>query len=292
MFREGFLKTDWCVFNYATNGNDNAEPLLMLHGVTRRWQTFVPLLPCLATRWKVWALDFPGHGKSTSDNSEYLVTDYVAAIVHLLEQRISGSLVIYGHSLGAMVAAGVAALVPHRVRAIVMEDPPFDTMGKRIGESVLQSYFSAMLRHAGSHEPTDEIALALADVQLQNPATGENTRLGELRDPVTLRFAATCLRQLDRRVLEPIVAGRWLAGYDITDVFAEVQCPALLVQADPSVGGLLTNDDVHRIKKACGSITQIQLPNTGHLIHWSSPLHGNCVNGFLESLDGAYTAEL
>src|SRR5262249_28924121 len=33
-----------------------APPLVLLHGVARRWQDFTPLLPALACRWQVHAL--------------------------------------------------------------------------------------------------------------------------------------------------------------------------------------------------------------------------------------------
>ena len=47
-------------------------PLLLLHGVTNRWQTWLPIMPSLSLRWQVHALDsrtrrFRSHTGGISD---------------------------------------------------------------------------------------------------------------------------------------------------------------------------------------------------------------------------------
>jgi pimeloyl-ACP methyl ester carboxylesterase len=93
-----------------------------LHGLARGWQSFLPLIPTLALRWQVYALDQRGHGKSERANS-YFAIDYVPDIVGFLRHEIRRPTVLYGHSLGAMVAAAVAAEAIDLVRAIILEDP-------------------------------------------------------------------------------------------------------------------------------------------------------------------------
>ena len=105
--------------------------LVLLHGVTRCGADWEPLLPALAEDWTVIALDQRGHGTSPRAGS-YLVTDYVADAVRFVREETAGPIFIFGHSLGAMVAAAVAAELPDRVGGIILEDPPFHTMGNRI----------------------------------------------------------------------------------------------------------------------------------------------------------------
>ena len=50
--------------NYA-EGEPNGPPLVLLHGLGRRWQVFLPLIPSLGLRWHIFAPDLRGHGKST-----------------------------------------------------------------------------------------------------------------------------------------------------------------------------------------------------------------------------------
>src|SRR5687767_921873 len=96
----------------VSTGPATGPPLVLLHGVTRRWQDYAPLLPTLTLRWHVHALDFRGHGKSDrTAEGAYRVADYVADAAALLRD-VGKPSVVYGHSLGAMVAAGVAAAEP------------------------------------------------------------------------------------------------------------------------------------------------------------------------------------
>lgn len=49
--------------NYA-EGPRSGPPLVLLHGVTSRWQAFLTMMPVLAQRWHVVAADLRGHGRS------------------------------------------------------------------------------------------------------------------------------------------------------------------------------------------------------------------------------------
>lgn len=75
-------------------------------------------------------------------------------------------LVLFGHSLGAMVAAAVAAEVPDRVRAIILEDPPFHTLGNRIEGSAWQAQFIGMQEIARRGGSVEDITDALAEIRL------------------------------------------------------------------------------------------------------------------------------
>src|SRR5580692_5159456 len=60
-------------------GPRSGPPLVFLHGITRRWQDFLTLMPSLTPRWTVYGLDFRGHGRSDRSTS-YLVADHVRDI--------------------------------------------------------------------------------------------------------------------------------------------------------------------------------------------------------------------
>ncbi|MEJ7605237.1 MAG: alpha/beta fold hydrolase [Bryobacteraceae bacterium] len=79
-------------------------PILFLHGVTRCARSFDPLLPLLSFQRQAQAIDFSGHGDAPRRRGAYKVTDYVSDVAPLLERPT----ILYGHSMGAMVAALVA----------------------------------------------------------------------------------------------------------------------------------------------------------------------------------------
>lgn len=286
MLNEQLFHYEGLSLNFAT-GPRNGPALVFFHGVTRRWQCFVPLIPTFGTRWHIHALDHRGHGGSSRPNSGYLVRDYVRDAIAFVQEQVQGPAVLYGHSLGAMVAAGVAAELPQQVRGVVLEDPPFATMGPRISLSALLSYFAGVQPFAESTLPVGELARQLAEIPLTIPGQAGSIRLGDTRDLASLRFTARCLKPLDRNVLAPITAGRWLEGFDWTAVLGRINCPGLLLQADQSAGGMLTDDDAADAERLMSDCTRIRLPKVGHLIHWlQTEACLRLVNSFLESLEG------
>ena len=98
--------------------SDSPGPtLLMLHGVTRCAEDFKPIFDLLAPHWRIVAPDHRGHGGSERATG-YLVTDYVADAVRFVRDELAAPVFIHGHSLGAMVAAAVAAELPALVRGV------------------------------------------------------------------------------------------------------------------------------------------------------------------------------
>src|SRR3954447_21862479 len=118
----------------VASGPQNGPPLLFLHGVGRLWQDFLPLVPRFACRWQFFAVDFRGHGQSDRAPGKYLVTDYVRDALFVAREVIGKTPVIYGHSLGALVAAAAAAELGALARGTVLEDPPFDVLGPNIAD--------------------------------------------------------------------------------------------------------------------------------------------------------------
>ena len=250
--------------------NCGAGPvLLLLHGVTRCGADWEPLFAALAKDWTIIALDQRGHGTSPRAGS-YLVTDYVADALRFVQEETADPIVLFGHSLGAMVAAAVAAELPARVRGIILEDPPFHTMGNRIASSTWQAQFTGMREAARKGGSVEEITDALADIRL--PASGGAfKRLGELRDRASLAWSAECLSQLDPEVLTPVIEGRWLDGYDFPSLLSGLRCPTLLLQGDPSAGGALTDADAESLKSIVSTCQQVRFPGCGHNLHRDRP---------------------
>lgn len=266
---------------------DSEEPtLVMLHGVTRRWQTFLPVAGALALRHKLMLVDFRGHGKSDRAQS-YAVTDYVDDVCNLIHDHIPGPVALYGHSLGAMTVAGVAARLGRHVSAIVMEDPPLQTMGIRIGLTPLLSYFTGVSQFAGSSLDTGQLARKLGDVRFQDPDSGNELRVGDTRDDAQLRFAASCLKQLDPAVFASILQSQWLLEYHIDAVFSSLKCPSLLLQADYNAGGMLTDEDAQHVCDLNADIVRVHFEGVAHGIHWTASQQLlNTVLPFLESVHG------
>jgi len=282
LFEELQLGIGEARLNFA-RGPRHGPPLLCLHGVFRRWQDYTPFIPYFTSRWQVHALDFHGHG-SSGPREGYRVADYVDDAVSFLRSIPGEPVVVYGHSLGAMVACGAAAAAPERVRAVVLEDPPFDTLGPDIERTPFHSQFAGMrraLQDCGND--VDSLCRALAEVRITTP--GGKVRMGDLRDVTQLRFTASCLVKIDPAVFDPLLAGQWLEGYDVERVLRGVRCPALLLAADGQAGGMMPADLVDRVERQLPHCFRVDLKGVPHNAHWADPTGiAKLTTGFLESL--------
>lgn len=276
------LPQDGLTLHYARGSADEA-PLLLLHGVGRRWQDFLTVLPPLLCRWRVFALDFRGHGLSDRAEARYLVADYLADARTLLEQQCTEPAVVFGHSLGALVALGLAATCPDRVRAIILEDPPAMNFLADLERTPYYALFVAMRELAGSKLSVSEVTSRLAELRLPGPSGPY--RLGDVRDGASLRFSARCLHLLDPAVLDPVLDRRWLEGFLFDDWAARVTCPSLLLRGDVALGGMLPAADAERLCACLNDVLDVALPSLGHQIHTGDPTTTlRIVTPFLESL--------
>lgn len=254
----------------VAQGPANGPPLVLLHGVVRRWTDFVALLPSFLPRWEVHAVDFRGHGGSARTPGRYGVVDYVPDIVALLHS-FDQPAAVYGHSLGAIVALAAAAAAPDKVRALVLEDPPFHTMGRDILGTPFHGQFAGLTRIVRPGRTVAELSVDLAALPIQLPGTPVPVPLGQLRDAPALRYMASCLVNLDPEVLAPIVAGEWLEGYDGPSLAASVRCPALVLEADLAAGGMLTPADSQWLASLLPECATVRHRGVGHLLHWLAP---------------------
>jgi pimeloyl-ACP methyl ester carboxylesterase len=248
-------------------GPASGEPLLFLHGVGRCWQDFGPLAAALGWRWQVFALDFRGHGASEPTSGKYLVRDYQRDVVTAVREAIGRPVVLYGHSLGAMVAAAVAAELPDEVRGAVLEDPPFETMGPLIKGTSYHSMFTAMRAISGPGRPVTELAQLLGNIRINAPERAQPVRLSDARDATSLRFMAASLRHVDPELWDPIIDGRWLVGYDKPATLRKIRCPVLLLQGNVTEGGTMSEAAAAEVESLIADCTRIRVARAGHLIH-------------------------
>lgn len=242
---------------HVVQGPTQGPPLLLFHGVMRSWRSFAPFAPALAVRHTLVAVDHRGHGHSSRATS-YLVRDYIADAIALVE-RLPGPVILHGHSLGALVACGVAAGVPAHVRAVILEDPPSPAFLRSIHTTNYEAIFRGMQALAGTGATwRDLAAIAL-------PGGG---KLGDTRDAASLRLSAAMLQNLDPATLTPLIAGQWLEGLDWVKILKGVQCPCLLLRADETRGGMITSTEADELMHAVADGLRVDFPGVGHQIHW------------------------
>ncbi len=274
-------------FAHSANTDSATGPtIVFLHGVLRDWRTFYPLFIGLHGKAKLVSIDFRGHGGSQATPKGYRVIDYVEDAVRVI-QSLPGQIVLYGHSLGAMVALATAAKIPDRIHLAILEDPPFSTMGARLSALPLKQYFQGVERIALA-EAGNEVVLmqneasreakisrlfeAFSNLVVEERPDGSVVRVRDQRDATSRRFSAECLANVDPKVLLSINTGHWMDDYDLKSLLPTIKSPLILLRADSACGGMLTNEEADWLTaKLANRCQQIYYPGVGHTIHWAKP---------------------
>jgi pimeloyl-ACP methyl ester carboxylesterase len=112
------------VFLYDTLSHDGAEsgalPWLLVHGLGDEADTWRGLIPALAARGRVLALDLPGFGRSANPAGDCSVPFYQTILLELLDTLGLPRVALAGHSLGAVTAHSLALKAPERVERLVL----------------------------------------------------------------------------------------------------------------------------------------------------------------------------
>jgi pimeloyl-ACP methyl ester carboxylesterase len=110
-------------------------PLILLHGLAGSARWWSRNLPALSRSFRVIAIDLPGFGASPRGHRLDLdeVADQLAATMDQLGlERAS----LIGHSMGGLIAGGMAADHPQRVDRLVLVDAAFLSLDRAAARSV------------------------------------------------------------------------------------------------------------------------------------------------------------
>lgn len=118
--REAVFGSDMLV---VQAGQSNAQTVLLVHGLGQNGFTdWLPVLPQLARRYHVIAVDLPGFGYSGVPSGKYSPTSYARVLQGLLARHARAGTVVVGHSMGAAVAMRMASDQPALVSKLILVD--------------------------------------------------------------------------------------------------------------------------------------------------------------------------
>ena len=120
-FTEREFVVDGRCFAARQWGKGSAPLMIALHGWLDNSASFNALAPLL-DRYRVVAVDFAGHGLSDPrpEGTAYYVWDNVSDVLAIAEQLQADRFGLLGHSMGAGVAALLAACYPKKVESLCL----------------------------------------------------------------------------------------------------------------------------------------------------------------------------
>lgn len=252
----------------VVHGPDDGVPVLAVHGWQDNAASFELLAPHLPGV-RLVAVDLAGHGHSPPRPAgvPYRFLDWVVDVHDTLVRLGPGRAALLGHSLGAGIAAAVAAAWPELVDRLVL----IDGFTPRTGEpDELPRRLAEYVRRR------DELAArgrrAFADVD------AAARRLTE-----TLGLPLEAARPLAVRGTRPVPSGgvewrrdpRILAGpparlvpAQVRALLEAVRCPVLLLR--PERGWPLPHGSLEAALRALRDVRLVRLPG-GHHVHLERP---------------------
>lgn len=277
IFEEVHLRLPHITLAGRLHGPENGTPVIALHGWLDNANSFARLMPRLPGL-RVLALDLAGHGLSEHRPAGGLYPhwEYARDVLQVADQLGWERFSLIGHSMGAIVAAQLAAAMPERVARLVLiegvvppESPP-DHPAQRLGKALREQ-----LAHGSRRKPF----YASVDQAVR------------ARSMSGLPVSESAARLLVERGLQPAEGGfTWRSDNRLTlttpvrleraqamEMVLRIECPTLLVLGE---AGLLTGlgDLLERLP-----FERVRLPG-GHHLHLDddegADLVAACINRF------------
>jgi pimeloyl-ACP methyl ester carboxylesterase len=95
------------------------KPIVLLHGWLGSWRYWVPVMDDLSSEFRTYALDLYGFGDSDKSGEHYDIDSYVGLLIAFMDKLGIWRAPLVGHTLGAAIAASMAAQHPDRVSKIL-----------------------------------------------------------------------------------------------------------------------------------------------------------------------------
>lgn len=231
-------------------GDGDGLPVVMLHGVTDSWRSYLPVLPLLPPSLRAIAVTQRGHRGADRPASGYRLDDLATDALGVLDALGLESAVLVGHSMGASVAQRVAAAHPERVRGLL-----------------LMGAFHSLGRIPAVHELWEAVM-----------------GLGDPVDPDFVRGfqSSTAARPIAAEFLDAVVADSltlparvWQAlfGGFLQDVgntpLERITAPTVILWGARDT--ISPRADQHALARAIPGAKLVVVPDAGHALHWEDP---------------------
>jgi pimeloyl-ACP methyl ester carboxylesterase len=174
-----------------------AKSVILLHGILGSVEDWVTVIPLLETKYRVIAIDRPGHGYSAEpreDNTVVFNARMVNALMSTLDLK---DVVVVGHSYGGSIALRLALGNPPALHGVVLVAPgsypdyPAGFLEKLMAAPLIgRGATRALIPLIGEERIRRDLAEALAPDNDVVPKNFFDLRVGLWKKPVPLRAYA------------------------------------------------------------------------------------------------------
>lgn len=235
-------------------GDPDAPPVLFLHGIGSRAESWLPVVDALGAHFRAIAIDLRGHGCSAKPDAGYLLPDYAADLDAVLDALDLERPSVVGHSLGALVALTWAAGNPARLARVVAEDPPL-----RTAPEILHAFDGWQRLNAA---PVADVAAWYAS---EYPGWTPEECLRRAEAICSVHPAV--FAELRAEAEQNLAAGR----VERLDTLGGIAAPVLVLRGDEALGSMTRADDAARLLDVVPDSRVVDVPDAGHNLHREQP---------------------
>ncbi|WP_067817723.1 alpha/beta fold hydrolase [Actinomadura kijaniata] len=270
-FRHGFADVDGVRMHYVTGGS--GTPVVLIHGWPQTWYGWWPIMPALAEKHTVYAVDLPGLGDSTGSPTGYDKATLARYVHRLIADRLGvRDARVVGHDFGAAVAFQYASQFPGDTARLGYFDLPLP--GPAINASTYRSLSWHIAFHSQRRVPEavvgddvrEYLALFYPQVSFGGTAFGGTSRRSPFTDAEVNEYARTyrrpevlsggfeLYRALDKDVRDTVAA-------------APTRVPALLMTAQGQLDAIRATV----APRMTNIVRAVDVPKAGHWLVEENP---------------------
>jgi pimeloyl-ACP methyl ester carboxylesterase len=260
MLRYAQITVEGQPIHYATEGA--GLPLLLLHPPPFDHRSWAPTIPYLSGHFRVVAPDLPGCGGSNAAFSDGTPDGLIRLAAGLMTALRMVPCAVAGASFGGVLALGLTARHPERVRALVVTGSP----GAQLWPATFQARLARSLRYVpGLLDLGLRMAPRMQTRWLARGMTSDAQAGHDLAEQaaatVRVRTGRRALIQLIRHVDDWRFVMRQLGG---------VRVPVLLVWGERDA--LYGLPAAERLRHAIAAAQLITIAGAGHLLPIERPI--------------------
>ena len=248
-WRFGYVMVHGLRLHYTRTGGDKPQ-VVLVHGFSDDGLCWTPVAEALQGDYDLIMVDARGHGRSDGPEQSYRPEELAADLAGVIDGLGLHRPAVLGHSMGAATALVLAGTHPHRVRAILLEDPPpwwaphSTAASGAQGRALMRARMIELKRKTREELIADQHALA--------PAWSE-AELGPWAD-AKLRFSFNALERFSP------------GSVDWPTILRRITCPALLITADPALEAMVSEEDAAALKALIPQLRVAHIAGAGHNI--------------------------
>jgi len=256
--------------HYVDWGNEDAPPLLMIHGGRDHCRNWDWVAERLRDDYHIIAPDLRGHGDSQwIQGGTYTTSDYVYDIAQLIHQLELAPLTIVSHSMGGGIALRYAGLYPENVKKLVAMEGlgPSPEMLKQMEERKidegLRGWVDQLRKLSGRQvKKYPTLEQAIDRMQEANPHLSDAQARHLTIHGVNRNEDGTYSWKFDNYVRAFPSIG--LRPEESSYILGQITCPVLLLRGSESWASDPVKDG--RIKQFKNA-RSINIDNAGHWLH-------------------------